>query len=528
MSEPTSKPTSDRDDGLRMVIVIALLSFGLMVLVAGIAIVSLLRPPAEAPMASPESMRAAALAATAPPVAPPVAATLETPPSADGIVMAEGFVAERVAAVPKEIGSIASMCAMPDGSIILGPQKGKLARLDPGTGAITPIDLPIGDAQGLVLVDGSLYVVVNGDAAQGQGLYRVRDANADGNFDQVELLRAIPGDTGEHGAHGIVLGPDRKLYLNIGNHAKVPEPASSLAPRVWAEDFLLPRMWDANGHAVGVLAPGGFVIRTDLDGKEWEIVSIGYRNAYDLAFSREGELFTYDSDMEWDIGAPWYRPTTVCHVTSGSEFGWRSGSSNPPYWYVDVAAPVLAIGPGSPTGLVFGDGTHFPGRWQHALYCLDWTYATIHAVFLTPDGSSYSGERKQFLAGKGLPLTDAVVHPTDGAMYVSTGGRGAASFVYRIRAVEPVKPTGAAPPSPNAATVLRRELEEGHRPNASDALLAKAIRSLDSDDRRVRMAARTLLEHQEPSRWVNAENLGSARHHRARARRGPSRWRGRR
>ena len=493
-AQPGREAATD-NDGLRMVVFIALFTFGLMVLVAGIAIVSLLRKPTVAPMATPESMRAAAMEATKAPVA--------TPPSADGIVMAEGFVAERVVAVPKEIGSIASMCAMPDGSLILGPQKGKLARLDPSSGAITQIDLPIGDAQGLVFVDGVLYVVVNGEAGQGQGLYRVRDSNADGSFDQVELLRLIPGDTGEHGAHGIVLGPDKKLYLSIGNHAKIPEPASSLVPRTWAEDFLLPRMWDANGHAVGVLAPGGFVIRTDLDGKEWEVVSIGYRNAYDLAFSRDGELFTYDSDMEWDIGAPWYRPTTICQVTSGTDFGWRSGSACPPYWYVDVASPVLAIGPGSPTGLVFGDGTHFPGPWQNALYCLDWTYATIHAVFLTPEGSTYTGKREQFLAGKGLPLTDAVVHPSDGAMYVSTGGRGAASSIYRIRAVEPVRPAAAPSVALSAEQTLRRELEAGHRADAPDALVAKALASLDSDDRRIRNAARTVLEHQTPSRWID-------------------------
>ena len=38
------------------------------------------------------------------------------------------------------------------------------------------------------------------------------------------------------------------------------------------------------------------------------MVSIGYRNAYDIAFNADGELFTYDSDMEWDMGTPWYRP----------------------------------------------------------------------------------------------------------------------------------------------------------------------------------------------------------------------------
>ncbi|MBL9121727.1 MAG: c-type cytochrome [Phycisphaerae bacterium] len=476
-------------EGTRAVAIIAFIAFGVALLVAGIAIFAALRREPTLPT-TPEGMRDAAIAATKAP----------TPPSADGITMAEGFVAERVVSVPKEIGSIASLCAMPDGSLILGPQEGKLARLVPSTGDITQLDLDIGQVQGMAEVDGTLYAVVNGNAAKGQGLYRIRDGNADGTLDTVELLRAIPGDTGEHGAHGVVLGPDRKLYLTIGNHARIPEPETSRVPRVWQEDFLLPRMWDANGHAVGIMAPGGFIVRTDLDGKAWDLFSIGYRNAYDLDFNADGELFTYDSDMEWDIGAPWYRPTAVCHVTSGVDFGWRSGSACPPAWYVDVAPPVLAVGPGSPTGVVFGTKSNFPKPWRDALFCLDWTYATIHAVFLEQEGASYSARREQFFAGKGMPLTDAVISPKDGAMYVSTGGRRTDSAIYRIRAVEP------STDAPTAARTtrernLRLELERAHHPGASDAEIKIALQGLDSDDRLVRMAARIALEHQDPKRW---------------------------
>ena len=57
----------------------------------------------------------------------------------------------------------------------------------------------------------------------------------------------------------------------------------------------------------------------------------GFRNAYDIAFNPDGELFTFDSDMEWDWGMPWYRPIRINHCTSAAEFGWRSGTgkSNP-------------------------------------------------------------------------------------------------------------------------------------------------------------------------------------------------------
>ena len=51
-AQPGREAATD-NDGLRMVVYIALFTFGLMVLVAGIAIVSLLRKPAVAPMATP-------------------------------------------------------------------------------------------------------------------------------------------------------------------------------------------------------------------------------------------------------------------------------------------------------------------------------------------------------------------------------------------------------------------------------------------------------------------------------------------
>jgi hypothetical protein len=75
-------------------------------------------------------------------------------------------------------------------------------------------------------------------------------------------------------------------------------------------------------------APGGWIAKTDPEGKSWELVSAGYRNSYDIAFNEAGDLFIYDSDMEWDFGTPWYRPTRVCHATSGGDYGWRTGSAN--------------------------------------------------------------------------------------------------------------------------------------------------------------------------------------------------------
>jgi glucose/arabinose dehydrogenase len=197
------------------------------------------------------------------------------------------------------------------------------------------------------------------------------------------------------------------------------------------EDLLLPRQWDAGGHAVNIFAPGGYIAKCDPDGKNWEMWSIGYRNAYDFAFNGDGELFAYDSDMEWDMGAPWYRPTQVNHAVSGSEFGWRSGTGVWPKHHVDSLPQVVDIGPGSPVGVEFGYGTKFPAKYQKALYLLDWTFGTIYAVHLEPKGASYKGVKEEFVSRTPLPLTDAVVGH-DGALYFTTGGRNADSDLWRV------------------------------------------------------------------------------------------------
>ncbi len=147
-----------------------------------------------------------------------------------------------------------------------------------------------------------------------------RDTNDDDRLDKVELLRKLDGG-GEHGPHAVILAPDGKsLYVVAGNATRLTELDGSLVPRVWGEDNLLPRMVDGAGFMTNEKAPGGHICRVSPDGKHWELVAIGYRNPFDIAFNRDGELFTYDSDMEWDVNMPWYRPTRVLHVASGGDY----------------------------------------------------------------------------------------------------------------------------------------------------------------------------------------------------------------
>src|SRR5262249_17442620 len=265
--------------------------------------------------------------------------------------------------------------------------------------------------------------------------------------------------------HALRLGPDGKsIYLVCGNHTLPPERLdASLVLRNWGEDLLLPRQWDANGHARGILAPGGWIARTDPDCKTWEMVSIGYRDVYDIAFNADGDLFAYDSDMEWDMGMPWYRPTRVCHATSGSEFGWRSGTGKWPPYYVDSLPPLLDVGPGSPVGVEFGYRAKFPAAYQKALFCCDWTFGTIYALHLEPPGSTSRAVKEEFLSRTPLPLTDLAVGP-DGALYFVTGGRGIPSELFRVTYTgpEPTAPVEYRDPRGAELRALRRRIEQYH------------------------------------------------------------------
>src|SRR5690242_11708268 len=109
----------------------------------------------------------------------------------------------------------------------------------------------------------------------------------------VHLLKNFEGDN-EHGYHAVVADPDGAIYVMNGNHTLVPKGVAEDSPlRNYAEDLLLPRQWDARGHAKGVLVPGGYVLRTDPEGKEWRLICGGFRNTYDFDFAPDGEMFTF-------------------------------------------------------------------------------------------------------------------------------------------------------------------------------------------------------------------------------------------
>ncbi len=345
-----------------------------------------------------------------------------------------GFSVERLLN-HEAVGSVISMAFNEFGHLLVGKENGPLLLIfdkdeDGVYEDVRTYCEEVKSCQGILPLNGEVYVT--GVGPQGVGLYRLRDEDRNGSLENIKKIVSFKGQFGEHGPHGLSLGPDGMIYIIVGNHTQVVGPQGAGETLVDSyEGDLVPRYEDPGGHARGVKAPGGTVVRVNLDGSVVERVAGGIRNAYDLAFHPDGGMFVHDSDMESDAETAWFRSTAIFDITEGGEYGWRSGWAAWPDYYLDRLPSLLDTGRGSPTGAACYEHFKFPVRYHNALFLADWSEGRILAVRVKPNGASYDLESETFLQGKPLNVCDLAVGP-DGALYFCTGGRGTAGGLFRI------------------------------------------------------------------------------------------------
>ena len=273
--------------------------------------------------------------------------------------------------------------------------------------------------------------------AEKSGLYQLPDADADGVTEGATLIAPFIDAVQEHGVHALRRGPDGALTMMTGNNTFFVDetqidPASPFAGG--RESQFLPVVQDGRGFGPSAkIGAHGTVHRVDPVTKRFTILAGAFRNAYDHAFNLEGELFTFDSDMEWDIGMPWYRDIRTVHVVPGGDYGYRNGSGKLPAWAHDSLPPLRDVGRGSPVGVEFYQSRAYPTSMHDALLEADWSRGRLLYTPLTRKGASYTAasDRTELVHGEPLNITDVEVGP-DGLVYFTTGGRTTEGGVFRI------------------------------------------------------------------------------------------------
>ena len=391
---------------------------------------------------------------------------------------------------------------------------------------------PVSESMGITWHDNSLYVqggrlektfpktIDNpgfGRQSGQAGLHRLRDPKGDGSFTTVDTLRTWDGGEGGHSDHGIHearVSPDGKhFYIINGNGVVPPEDVSPSSPlRNYADDRIIPLLGQQTGRLGQEKAPGGFIARTTFDAKDLHLFAGGMRNALHFDWNADGEIFSFDSDMEPEFGVPWYRPVRVFWMPSGADLGYRGNSGKYPTWYEDSLPPLAEIGLGSPVGVTFGYRTAFPAAYQRALFVADNNYGRIIAVHLKPVGSGYVATSwENFIWPKSLygatprmphNVTDMIVS-RDGTFYYVIGNRRTQSYLMKATYVgnQPTARVEYRNTDGAADRALRRSLEQFHWTRNDPKAVAAAWPHLGSEDRFLRFAARVALETVPADTW---------------------------
>lgn len=260
-------------------------------------------------------------------------------------------------------------------------------------------------------------------------LWLLTDADGDGKaekrvalYDGFGVRVAFRG----HDMHGLVLGPDGRVYFSIGD-----------------------RGYNIQTKQGRLSKPAeGAVFRCNLDGSDLEVFATGLRNPQELAFDDFGNLFTGDNNSDGGDRARW------TYVVEGSDSGWRMyyqylqdrGPWNrEKLWHPAHAGqaayvvPPIANFADGPSGLAYYPGTGLDEKYRGHFFLADFrgspANSGIRSFAMKPKGASFElVDSQEFLWS--ILATD-VDFGFDGGIYVTDwvdGWDGAGKGrIYRFR-----------------------------------------------------------------------------------------------
>jgi putative membrane-bound dehydrogenase-like protein len=254
------------------------------------------------------------------------------------------------------------------------------------------------------------------------------DRDGDGKADGPPrmLLTGFKGYDHDHGVHGILIGPDMKLYFSVGDAGVAGLQSSDGKGRKWTSNSTDCR--------------AGTIWRCDLDGKNLELIAHNFRNEYEPCVDSFGNIFTSDNDDDGN------QQTRICHVLPGGNYGYHPRGRGESHWHEEqpgVVPKILRTGFGSPTGMCVYEGTLLPKKYWGQLLHTDAGPRHVRAYHLKPQGASYAVEREDIVQSSDswFRPSDVCVAP-DGSVFVAdwydpgVGGHGMGDIkmgrVYRL------------------------------------------------------------------------------------------------
>jgi len=219
-----------------------------------------------------------------------------------------------------------------------------------------------------------------------------------------------------HGMSGIRVGPEGKIYWQIGDigfNGKSPDGTQ----------------WN---HA-----NSGVIVRSNPDGSDFEVFAYGNRNTHEFVFDEYGNLISEDNDGDHPGESE-----RIVYVVNGADIGWRTnwqfGKYNDPdnnnykVWmdekmYVPrwegqpaYILPTIKNFVNGPTGMLYNPGTALGPEYRNSFFVVEFVGnpagSGVHQFKLKPRGASFDfAESKSILSGV---LPTGIDWGPDGALYL--------------------------------------------------------------------------------------------------------------
>ncbi|GAB5401944.1 MAG: c-type cytochrome [Aureliella sp.] len=273
-----------------------------------------------------------------------------------------------------------------------------------------------------------------------------------------------------HDSHGLIIGPDGRLYFSIGDRGYNIETEAGKFKNV----------------------ESGAVFRCELDGSRLEVFATGLRNPQELAFDDYGYLFTGDNNSDSGDKARWV------NVMQGGDTGWRMmyqylpdrGPFNRekiwhPYSEETPAyiVPCIENISDGPSGLTCYPGTGLIGDYANTFFLADFrggpSNSGIRLIRAQPKGAFWEIERSEQPIWSIL-ATDVDFGP-DGAIWICDWVDGwvgeGKGRVYRFFDPEAQKQP------------IVREVQQQLKDGFTKLSLGQLAELLKHEDRRLRLEA---------------------------------------